>query len=223
MSGNVINNLKAFPNVETWHMKNDNAIYKTRFVDEKTNQMLVRVDKGEDNVDRISKSRFNDVMNIFKPDAIIISDYNKGFVNEEDIEYIVNSHNEVIIDTKKLLGEWALNAKFIKLNEYEYKASKHLIKALALEDQLLITLGGKGTQYRGKIIPVDKVQVKDQTGAGDTFVAAFTVSYLEEKIMGKITSSEINIESCIGYANKCARSVVLKRGVGILDLNDTLD
>ena len=37
-------------------------------------------------------------------DAIIISDYCKGFINEYDIEYIAQAHPLTFLDTKRILG-----------------------------------------------------------------------------------------------------------------------
>jgi D-beta-D-heptose 7-phosphate kinase/D-beta-D-heptose 1-phosphate adenosyltransferase len=49
----------------------------------------------------------------------------------------------------------------------------------------------------------DKVDVRDVCGAGDTFLAALVVEYLNEE----------NIESSIKYANEMAARVVRKLGV----------
>ena len=39
--------------------------------------------------------------------TVIISDYDKGFLTAEDIEYIYTNHPQVFLDTKKILGNWA--------------------------------------------------------------------------------------------------------------------
>jgi ribokinase len=53
--------------------------------------------------------------------------------------------------------------------------------------------------------PVEKVDVKDQTGAGDTFIVGLMLKYLETN----------NIGDAITFANKCATYVVQKRGVAV--------
>ena len=47
---------------------------------------------------------------------IVVSDYNKGFLTEEDIAYIGFKHPNVICDTKKQLGDWCRDLRLIKLN-----------------------------------------------------------------------------------------------------------
>tara|TARA_R110000824_G_scaffold87260_3_gene215184 strand:- start:154 stop:885 length:732 start_codon:yes stop_codon:yes gene_type:complete len=178
---------------------NSENIIKKRYVDEKTNQMLVRVDSHENNIKRVSfKNGFE------KYDAVIISDYCKGFLEEEDIEYICNLHDCVFIDTKKLLGPWCEKAKFIKINDFEFSRTKHLLKGINnLDEKLIVTLGSKGCQYKGEIFPVDKVEVKDMTGAGDTFLAGLAYTFLKTR----------DIKKSIKFANKCATQVVQQRGV----------
>ena len=74
MAKNVFNNLKSL--ASKWDIDlitNTNEITKTRLVDIKTNQMLLRVDE-DDKCDRVKNIKdFDDY------DAIVISDYNKGF------------------------------------------------------------------------------------------------------------------------------------------------
>jgi sugar/nucleoside kinase (ribokinase family) len=101
------------------------------------------------------------------------------------------------------LGNFCKNAKFIKVNESEFIKSKDYINLNDFEENLIITLGSKGCQYKNKIYPVNKVEVKDQTGAGDTFVASFVHKFL----------STNDVDKSLIYANECATLVVQKRGV----------
>ena len=205
MAYNVYNNVISL-GVECDIITNKKPITKTRYVDDKTNQMLVRVDVGDNNIDSINLSQ----LLLSNYDGIIISDYIKGFLSDSDIEYICKNHNNVLIDTKRLLGEYCQNAKFIKVNELEYKHSEHLLSNLNLENSLIITLGSKGCKHKNKTYPVKKVEMKDQTGAGDTFVAGLMVKYLNSN----------NIDEAIKFANQCATEVVQKRGVNIVTLSD---
>jgi D-beta-D-heptose 7-phosphate kinase/D-beta-D-heptose 1-phosphate adenosyltransferase len=198
MASNVYDNLISLK-VDTDLLTNKQQIIKTRYVDEKTNQMLVRIDTGEHSIDRIDIS----IIDFDSYDAIIISDYVKGFLEDEDIDYICEHHPLTIIDTKRLLNGFCKNATFIKVNELEYNNSKHLIEDGHLDDKLLITLGSKGCTHRGVNYPVSRVEVKDQTGAGDTFVSAFTKRYLETK----------DVADSIRFANDCSTIIVQKRGV----------
>ena len=74
-------------------------------------------------------------------EAIVISDYNKGFLTAADIECIGKSHPLVFLDTKKILGNWCSSVTYIKINEDEYKKTKHTLEAELLE-KLIITMGG---------------------------------------------------------------------------------
>ena len=67
-------------------------------------------------------------------------------------------------------------------------------------------MGGDGCEYKGKRYPVNKVEVKDVSGAGDTFMAALAVHYTDTE----------EIESSIKFANECASTVVRKKGTSVL-------
>ena len=67
-------------------------------------------------------------------------------------------------------------------------------------------MGADGCEYKGKRFVVDKVDVKDASGAGDTFMAALVVEYFKSN----------DIIKSIKYANKCASKVVKQRGVSLL-------
>ena len=177
---------------------NDDWYYitKTRYMHEKTNHMFIRIDSNH-NVPRC------DVRTIDMNYAIIvISDYNKGFLKNEDIEYICKHHCNVFLDTKKILGSWANQAKYIKINDYEYNNSKSFLNS-TLEERLIHTKGGDGCFFRDKHFPVKRVEVKDSSGAGDSFIAGLVCEYLISN----------DIEKSIHYANSCAQVVVQHRGV----------
>lgn len=180
---------------------NDNwiNITKTRYVHEKTNHTFFRVDSPHD----IKRINLNEIDYNYK--IIVISDYNKGFLSESDIEIICNNHDLVFIDTKKILGDWALKAKFIKINDYEYQRTKNYISN-ELKNKIIHTIGGEGCEYQGKQYKVKKVDVKDTSGAGDSFMAALVVNYLKNN----------DIDKAIKYANDCASEVVKHRGVSLI-------
>ena len=98
-------------------------------------------------------------------DALVISDYDKGFLTTERIfELSSRFVGPVFIDSKKtLLPEDA----YIKINELEYERMTH-----SNYENLIVTRGGKGAEYQGKLYPAEKVNVFDVVGAGDTFLAA---------------------------------------------------
>lgn len=179
--------------------KNWESITKTRYVHEKSNHMFLRVDSPY-LIEPFDLSNFD-----FRSKIIVISDYNKGFLTESIIEQICNSHDCVFLDTKKVLGSWAENASYIKINDYEYQRSLPFITK-SIEDKLIHTRGPDGCNLRGVNYPVETVSVKDTSGAGDSFMAALVIEYLKT---GDIIAS-------IKEANSAATSVVKKRGVGVI-------
>lgn len=204
MAGNVRQNLWAMNSelkIGLYHQKRN--IEKIRYVDQKTNHMFLRVDKGEENVDCFFMS--DEVISEIKmSNALIISDYNKGFLMYNGIKNIANIAPFTVMDTKRKIDESLItNIDFVKLNEEEYERSKNDISTDMLS-KIIVTMGPKGAKYMDTIFPVDKPkETIDVSGAGDTFTAAFTLKYIETK----------NVEESIIYANQMASIVVAKRGV----------
>jgi sugar/nucleoside kinase (ribokinase family) len=142
-----------------------------------------------------------------KFDAIIISDYCKGFLLEEDIQYICDNCDNVFIDTKKQLGDWIKNANFVKINHLEHQKNFYIIPNYPeLEDKLIVTQGKNGCIYKGKVYPTKEVPVKDVSGAGDTFLAGLVFDYVKSN----------DIESAITFAQECTTKVVQKHGVSTI-------
>jgi D-glycero-beta-D-manno-heptose-7-phosphate kinase len=202
MAGNSSNNLASM-GVDVDLFSNEYIeTTKTRFVNEDTNELYMRLDEN-DISDRMDISQLT---NVGDYDAILISDYNKGFITEEDIEHISKLHPLVILDTKKKLGDWCKNIKFIKVNRSEYKRNESIIKKNDwLFEKMIITLDGDGSVYKGESVPTTKVESADISGAGDTYIAGFTVKYIETNDV---------LESMI-WANYCAGEVVKQKGVSI--------
>lgn len=204
MAMNVFENIKSIGvMVDIITNNNWSEIVKHRFIDNRTNQMFLRVDYNDQ---KYGKINFNNI-NLNGYDAIIISDYDKGFLSKEDITKICNLHKYVFLDTKKILGDWSKDAKFIKINNYEYKLSKNYITE-KLYDLLIITLGSEGCRYKNKVYAVPEVDVKDTCGAGDTFIASLVCSYIHN----------MDIEDSIIFANKCSTQVIQKRGTSKTNL-----
>ncbi len=204
MAGNVIVNLKAL-NVTTNIITNKEVISKTRYVDNRSGQMVVRIDEN-DKCSRITQDQLK-TLNWGTYDAIIVSDYCKGFLNENDIEYISKNHPLTFLDTKKQLGDWCNNISFIKINEFEHKKNFELLPNYPmLLDKLIVTKGKKGCEHKSITYKVPLVSVKDVSGAGDTFLCGLVKKYVETK----------NIKESLIFANNCATAVVQKSGVATL-------
>ena len=200
MAANVQRNIEArsvSTNLVT--NKNWNEIVKRRYIHDGSNHMFFRVDTPH------NIARFNVQELDLGADVIVISDYNKGFLSESDIEFICKSHPLVFLDTKKVLGKWAENASFIKINNYEYMNSKRYLTE-TLSQKIIHTRGQEGCDFQGKNYPVEKIEVRDTSGAGDSFMAALVVDFLKTT----------KIEDSIIAANDAASRVVRTRGVGVI-------
>ena len=211
MGGNVFLNLMALitqrNSTSTIHpILSENNVTKTRYVDYATNHYFLRVDDGE------VKDRFDLNLNlklVKEADCIIISDYDKGFISEEDIIEICGFKGRgcfVFLDTKKVVGEEVLQAvDFVKFNKKEHEAHKSKILNLSeYEHKVIITLGGDGAIHRGIEYPSNKVVTMDVSGAGDTFLSALSYNFMEHGF---------KMQKAIPFANEMALNVVKKRGV----------
>jgi bifunctional ADP-heptose synthase (sugar kinase/adenylyltransferase) len=188
---------------------NKSLIEKTRYVDRKTNQLLLRVDVNDEATDsfNIKEVAWD------KYDAVIVSDYNKGFLCGQAIRLICLEHDNVFFDTKRRLEcDLPRNLRFLKINEHELELNRGL--ALSLGEgpsttnrqtkQIIVTHGSKGCWYAGKMYPCpEKIVGQDLSGAGDTFLSALAVLITEGG----------SVESAINFAQKCTGEVVKKRGV----------
>lgn len=206
MSANVLCNIKAIYDAADLHTNKDwEKVTKTRYMHGKTNHAFIRIDSNHP----VTRINLTD-LKLDDYDVVAISDYDKGFLSREDIEYICKNHSCVFIDTKKPINSWAKGAEFIKINEHEYARSKEGLTP-ELEALIIRTEGENGAYYQGVHYPVtEKVEVQDATGAGDSFYAALVVRYAETG----------DIEEAIRFANECARRVVAQRGVTLIERPD---
>jgi len=203
MAGNTVENVRAIAleGCEMNYITQKSPITKTRYVEEKSNHMFLRVDEGEDNSCKFKWSLDMDII-LGRADIVIVSDYNKGFLSDADIREIGRKANLSILDSKrKLTNDMIENYTFVKLNESERLNNPDLTT-----DNIITTLGKRGAEYKNVLfespVPQDTIDV---SGAGDTFTAAFIVRYFETK----------DERIAIKYANQKAAEVVGKRGVAV--------
>lgn len=152
------------------------GIKKIRYININTNHLYLRIDEN-DSVERIDINTFN----IEKYDAVLISDYCKGFLSKEDIVHISKLNPNCFLDTKKKIGDWCKNIKYIKLNEYEYNNNITFINQNKwIKEKIIKTLGENGAEYNNKIFPTHKIKNVDISGAGDAFFTAFSNAIINE-------------------------------------------
>ena len=171
MAENVKLNLESF-GIEVKALLGPNSV-KTRIVDIRSRQHILRID-----TDTVSKPMmFDPTEDYTNYNAIVFSDYDKGWVSYELVETIRQRYDgPIFIDTKKqdLAKFWGC---YVKVNELEYQ------NRWSINDKLIVTLGSQGAVYKElkqteNKFPADPVEVVDVCGAGDTFLAAMVAEYL---------------------------------------------
>jgi len=208
MAGNVVENLKALHNdIEVLHWHQHENIVKTRYVDKKTNQMLLRVDEEKSNNTPLMFLTADQRKTLSESDIVIISDYKKGYLSNASIKTISELSNFTVLDSKRVLNWDAIQSiDFVKLNTVEYNNNKELVDKHP--DKVLITRGGNGVDHNGVNYPSPNPQETiDVSGAGDTFTASFALKYFITK----------DIEQSINFANEVCANVVNKKGVSLPD------
>jgi len=208
MAGNVVENIKhLYEESEVIHWHQNENIIKTRYVDYKTNHMFLRVDDETIPCDSIKFLSPEQKKTISESDVVIISDYVKGFLSDYTIRNISNLSKLTILDSKRKLDKELIeDIDYIKLNYSEYKNNESLCEKY--KNKFIITKGKDGAEFNNKEYESpDPQQTIDVSGAGDTFVASFTLKYL-------MTNS---VDKSINYANEVCADVVNKKGVCVPD------
>lgn len=206
--------------------KHQTTLKKRIYCDKK---QVLRIDK-----EKILNSSYNKkINNLIKDkikdcDILILSDYNKGVLNEDTISYAIKSANiPVIIDPKKknfsIYGGATIltpNLKelrrasniIINNNDSIIQACNKLIEENKL-DYIVTTKGSEGITIVGenffKHINTTSINDADVTGAGDTVVSALSVAFAKTK----------NIEVAASFANIVANIVVQKQGTSVASMD----
>lgn len=185
MARNVVDSIKLLSNHEydvKFHSQL-NFLKKERYIDEESNYILLRVDANDE---ILTNETFLMDEDIREYEAVVISDYNKGFLDEDDIRHVVEDCQRynipVFVDTKKPLGSFCCGNTFVKINKKEYDNCKNTEEFNACEwKNLIITLGSQGAWYYSEDITFDikKVESRDLSGLGDLALSALVVRYLE--------------------------------------------
>jgi len=171
---------------------------KMRYIDEKSKQHIIRID--EDRMVPAIPTMFITKQELDEYDAVVISDYNKGVVTYELVEWLRKEYQgPIFIDTKKTdLARF--NGCYVKINKLE----RSLAETLPNSEWLIVTHGEKGAMYNGQRFDLRRAEnVIDVCGAGDTFLSALTYKFIETQ----------NIQDAIVFANKAAAITVQHIGV----------
>lgn len=191
MAANVKRNLETL-NCTVDFITNHEPIEKIRFVDVKSGQHMLRVDSSDTVTNNWAAP------NLRRYDAIVVSDYDKGFISPAQLDHLRRtSVCPIYVDTKKR-DLACVSGCYVKINELE----RSLSDISQLHDaELITTLGSKGAEWRGRIFSPPPTEVVDVCGCGDTFLAAFCVKHLTTN----------SIEAAIHYGNAAASITVSHR------------
>jgi D-beta-D-heptose 7-phosphate kinase/D-beta-D-heptose 1-phosphate adenosyltransferase len=207
MAGNVMSNIKSIrPEFHVDIITNlDSTIVKRRFIDKRYNSIVFRQDIN-DSCNRIDIDKYQ----YSNYDAVIFSDYCKGFLEETDISSIlkrIEKPSVSFIDTKKKIGDFISGVNFLKINNKEFTENVIDINKIKNTCQVIVTKGELGAlhidKYKETIYETPKIEVRDVCGAGDTFLAGLVIKYIETK----------DVSQSIKFANECSSKVVSKFGV----------
>lgn len=172
MAANVASNLKAL-GANVLLAVNNQPSHKIRYINRRTGEQLLRVDLD------IEADSYVPVDNYEEFDAIVISDYDKGFVIDSTVKFLRKVFSgPIYMDTKKTnLGDFS--GIYFKINERELYESTSLPE----HDKLIVTYGANGCGYKDKMYEVKPIEVVDVCGAGDVFLAAMVVKHLQTNNM----------------------------------------
>ncbi len=154
---------------------------------------------------------------------VLLSDYQKGVLDEELIQFIVEHAKAlgimVLVDPKgpgfsrykkvsvlkPNLSEYQQLVRELGCNEYDSMVvnGQKICSLLAL-DGLLVTMGEQGIHYisptESLLMPTKKYQVYDVSGAGDTVFAA----------IGLCMAQKVSLHSMLMFANQAASITIQK-------------
>lgn len=187
---------------------------KERIIADERKIQMLRIDKEnigqvnpEDSIG-ILKRQSRDIF-----DMIIISDYAKGMITKELMDYLKTYHSSapIIVDPKPIHGYMYNDVFMITPNEKEWRvmqvSSQYLLKGV---EYILETKGRRGmTLYDSSQscdIPAEPVEVYNVSGAGDTVIA----------VMGVCLAMSFHPIDAAKIANKCAGYVVTQSGTTVI-------
>ncbi len=164
-------------------------------------------------------------------DAIVLSDYSKGFFSEELAQQIIEVCNRrevpVIVDFKPCNKSFFRGSDVIAPNRTEAEAllpgfvDDHDLQAKALKlhehlgcKSLVVTLGGKGLcGYDGRefyLIPANAVPVRDAVGCGDTVRAGLALGM----------ACDLTLQEAMSLANDAAGVAIQKMGTAVVSVEE---
>lgn len=226
----ITSNFKKFNIKCKLFIVDDSIQIKTRVVSNKK-QQISRYDSQIE--PKVSKLIIDNVIsfiknNIASYDFIVISKYYDFFIKERLVSSIIKLAHQykkkLIVDNRQNNYQIFDNIDFYKLNFKEFcniygqvdntfeSIKKTINKNNLIKSNLLITRSELSTIFVSKDrkdifeINVEKVEVNDVSGAGDTFVATFASFFQEKK----------DIKELIKFCHSMCNIVVKKQGTNVV-------
>jgi len=194
--------------INCYFEKNNQTTLKERVIGRSSGQKqhIVRIDREE-----ISQKNFNNIEQLLKiaenVDRIIISDYAKGTITQNLVNHLTNYKFKMIVDPKKDnkdFGTIYKNSFLVKPNRRGALSMSqcHDIEMAGLylkkefNSNILITLGKDGMKLfpiNDKMINIETIPEEsfEETGAGDTTIAALSLALYDDSIESIISAAKI--------------------------------
>lgn len=191
------------------------TIQKVRMVTEGRQTQLLRVDYEENSVQMNTELVHNIAAQLHECyDLIIVSDYGKGMINQELMNFLKALRTPIIVDPKPIHAPFYDGVFMITPNEKEYEMMLLDTETPLVKDvhYILKTAGADGmylqdtTKKIQKHIPVEEVEIFNVTGAGDVVVAC--IAACVGVGLDVLTSAKV--------ANRCANYVVTQPGTSAI-------
>lgn len=198
---------------------------KNRALNEHNHQIMFRWDDEQflDTEDDFDKDRLEKLLQ--KADAVILSDYDKGFISRELAKFVIERHKRVIVDPKKAWDQYA-GAYIVKPNNKEFNElrdnagyTSNYYMAHRLNTNLIVTMGEEGMMWAKpgtktvEFIKTEAKDVVDVTGAGDMVAAVLALS----------AAIDLDIEESISLANYVASLKIQRKGTSPVWIHELLD
>jgi len=208
---------------------------KTRYLCSEYNQQIIRIDS--ESIEKINSEIEQEVireLRLLLPqfDAIIFSDYNKGFLTENLCQTIIKENKPVLVDPKSeninyFKGGYLIKPNLstaeqivgFKLKNFEQPTINEFGKTFLEKinsNYAVITLGKNGMlilDHDFKIIPTMATEVFDVSGAGDTTLATLTLAHL----------AGANIYDAAVIANHAAGIAITKKGTTPIYMQELIE
>jgi rfaE bifunctional protein kinase chain/domain len=191
---------------------------KERIISGDSNTQLLRIDR--ESTGSVKAARvIGEIIYIigtkmFIPDIILVSDYNKGVITETLMLYLEElSYKKGI----KLIIDPKPENKYVYNQAYAITPNSKEFKSMDIWDNasfknVIVTMGSDGVlihkaeNFNTMQISAEAVEVFNVTGAGDSFVAIFSIC----------VGLGIDVVQSCRIANKCAAYVVTKPGTAVV-------